>query len=79
LDDCLPSLLSRVGEQDIRVLDIMCSDFVLGVPVLEAVLNSHGPQVVRVPVEDPQGFASKTTLFALVRAIGHSRRDSSDY
>jgi hypothetical protein len=36
-----------------KVLNIKCSDFVLGVPVLEAVIGGHGPHVVRIPADDP--------------------------
>ena len=35
-----------------EVLNVMCGDFVLGMPVLEAVVGSDGLQVVRVSADD---------------------------
>ncbi len=37
-----------------KVLNVMCGDFVLGVPVLEAVVGGDGLQVVRVSADDLQ-------------------------
>ena len=35
-----------------EVLNVVCGDFVLGMPVLEAVVGGDGLQVVRVPADD---------------------------
>jgi hypothetical protein len=35
-----------------KILNVICGDFVLGVPVLEAVVGGDGLQVVRVSADD---------------------------
>ena len=35
-----------------KILNLICGDLVLGVPVLEAVVGTDGLQVVRVSVDD---------------------------
>jgi len=35
-----------------KVLNVICGDFVLGIPVLEAVVGGDGLQVVRVSADD---------------------------
>jgi hypothetical protein len=37
-----------------EILNIVSGNLVLGMPVLEAVICGHRPQVVRVPADDPR-------------------------
>jgi hypothetical protein len=54
---------------------VQCSDLVLDVLVLEAAVGSHGPQVVRVPADNPR--ASLRVVFALDTAVQSSTANDS--
>jgi len=50
-----------------EVLVVEGGDLIFGVPVLKPVLGGHGPEVVRVPADEPR--ASLRAVFTLDPAV----------